>query len=127
MDLMPVSDSIKIIRAAKGEQYKLTDFTGFGATILAPADGLVVTAMDTLYDNEVGKFHSTSVLGNHLVIDHGNGEYSYLGHFRKGSITVKVGNRVKQGDKIGECGNSGRTTAPHLHYDLINTPELSGS
>ena len=88
---------------------------------------MVIVSIDTIYDNPIGEFHPTAESGNHLIIDHGNGEYSFLAHLRKGSIRVKAGERVKGGDKIAECGNSGRTTAPHLHYDLINSSTTAGT
>ncbi len=69
-------------------------------------------------------FIPTSELGNHIIIEHIRGEYSLFAHLRKGSLQVKDGDHVEEGDKIAECGNSGRTTAPHLHYDLGNEPDL---
>ena len=76
MDIIHADDSSKIIRAAKGEAFDLGDFASFGATILAPADGMVIVSIDTVYDNPIGRFHPTAESGNHLIIDHGNGEYS---------------------------------------------------
>jgi hypothetical protein len=124
LDLIPAADSARVFRAAQGEPMDLTDFACFGAPILAPASGLVVTAIDTVPDNPVGQFHPTSELGNHLVIDHSSSEYSLFAHLRRHSLRASVGDRVLEGDVIAECGNSGRTTAPHLHYDLRNSPEM---
>lgn len=124
MDLMPAEDSLTIWRAAKGEATVLEDFSCFGSSIIAPASGKVVRSLDTVSDNPVGKFHPTSEMGNHLIIEHDPGEYSLFAHLKKGSLQVSSGDKVEEGQKIAECGNSGRTTAPHLHYDLVNDPEI---
>ena len=56
--------------------------------------------------------------GNGLMIDHGFGEYSSMWHMIPGSLRVKVGDRVEAGQRLGRAGNSGRSTGPHLHYQL---------
>ena len=61
------------------------------------------------------------------MIDHGHGEYSLLAHLRKGSVTVKTGGRVTQGQIIGRCGNSGNTSEPHLHYHPQNSGKFGNS
>ncbi|MBP7273468.1 MAG: M23 family metallopeptidase [Saprospiraceae bacterium] len=55
--------------------------------------------------------------GLHVVIDHGYGYQSLYGHMN--SIDVKAGQKVKRGQKIGEIGNTGTSTAPHCHYEII--------
>jgi len=57
------------------------------------------------------------------MIDHLNGEYSMLAHFKKGTIIVSVGDIVIKGQEVGKAGNSGNSTGPHLHYHIQNTPE----
>jgi Peptidase family M23/Protein of unknown function (DUF3887) len=89
--------------------------------VLAPGKGVVVVAIDGIEDNEPGTTNPDLAPGNHVVIDHGNGEYSFLEHLRKGSIAVKQGNRVQAGTRLGACGNSGSSNEPHLHYHLQNT------
>ena len=59
--------------------------------------------------------------GNRVLIAHGNQEYSLLSHLKQNSIKVKQGAKVKQGDVVGECGNSGVSDAPHLEYRLQNS------
>ena len=54
--------------------------------------------------------------GNHIVIDHGYGYESLYAHMQK--YTVRRGQKVKRGDLIGYVGNSGKSTAPHLHYEV---------
>ncbi|NIQ73552.1 MAG: peptidoglycan DD-metalloendopeptidase family protein, partial [Candidatus Aminicenantes bacterium] len=53
---------------------------------------------------------------------HQNGECSLLCHFKYQSIKVKVGDKVKQGDLLGLCGNTGNTTQPHIHFNLQDGP-----
>jgi murein DD-endopeptidase MepM/ murein hydrolase activator NlpD len=61
-------------------------------------------------------------LGNAVFIQHSQYEVSVLAHFKRGTIEVKVGDKVKRGQLIGLCGNSGNSSEPHLHYHLQNTP-----
>jgi murein DD-endopeptidase MepM/ murein hydrolase activator NlpD len=65
--------------------------------------------------------------GNHVVLDHGNGEFSLLAHLQKGSLRVKAGDTVKAGQPLGLCGNSGNTSEPHLHIHLQTGPEFPGA
>jgi len=59
---------------------------------------------------------------NYVFIDHGNGEYARYVHLRE-EIPVRVGDRVSQGDIIGYVGNSGQSTEPHLHLELLDSPD----
>lgn len=114
---------------------KNTDYRGWGRTLIAPADGTVVHARSDRPDQPVGdesnpdfyadeyKKQGGGDPGNHLVIDHGNGEYSMIAHFMAGSMLVAQGDRVKQGQPLGKLGHSGDTTAPHCHYQLQNGPD----
>jgi len=47
-----------------------------------------------------------------------------LAHFKRGSITVKPGDKVKRGQVLGQCGNSGNSSEPHIHYHLQHSPIL---
>jgi hypothetical protein len=64
------------------------------------------------------------VLGNYLIMDCGNGVYAFFAHFRKGSMNVSVGENVKKGQLIGKVGHSGNSTAPHLHFHLMDNSDL---
>lgn len=75
-----------------------------GTPVLAPADGVV---------RRVG---TASDYGKMVVIDHGYGYQTVYGHNSK--VFVKVGQRVRRGDKISAVGNTGRSTGPHLHYEV---------
>jgi murein DD-endopeptidase MepM/ murein hydrolase activator NlpD len=69
-------------------------------------------------DNLPGNINNYSILGNYLIIRHSKQEFSVLAHLRRGSLKAKAGDRVATGQKIGECGNSGYSSDPHLHYYL---------
>jgi murein DD-endopeptidase MepM/ murein hydrolase activator NlpD len=64
----------------------------------------------------------TLFLGNHVIVDHGNGEYSLFAHLKQGSVTVKPGQRVRAGDALGGVGMSGDAFLVHLHYQLQSGP-----
>ncbi|WP_420454906.1 M23 family metallopeptidase [Rubrivirga sp.] len=95
----------------------------FGRPVLAPGGGVVVDAADGVADNVPGQLNAEQPLGNHVVIDHGSGEFSFLVHLQRGSVAVEPGQRVEPGEPLGQCGNSGHSSEPHLHYHLQDTPE----
>lgn len=97
---------------------KNEDYYCWGQPILAPADGTVIKAIATYDDNLPGKPLGDSEDGNIIVISHGNGEASMFNHLKQNSLKVKVDDKVKQGDVIAECGNSGMGMLPHIHYRL---------
>ncbi len=100
----------------KGESNK--DYYAFGKEILAPANGIVVEAVDGVRDNKPGIINDYG--RNAILIKHRKGEISYFSHLKQGSVKVKGGDKVKKGQVIGLCGNSGRSTESHLHYQLQN-------
>jgi hypothetical protein len=106
----------------KGDGTANQDYFAFGREILAPADGIVTDVINGVRDNVPGSMNSYSALGNAVFIQHREYEVSVLAHLKLGSITVKVGEKVKKGQTIALCGNSGNSSEPHLHYHLQNTP-----
>lgn len=101
------------------------DFATWGQPILAPAPGTVAAVRDGVPDNAPGDVNDDpSVrMGNFVSIDHGNGEFSVLGHLQMGSVNVTVGDRLQGGDVVGLAGNSGNSNGPHLHYNLQDRAE----
>lgn len=107
---------------------------GWGREILAPAAGTVTYARNDVPNNprpgdpgiNFSVLHDPvmAFMGNCVIIDHGNSEYSVLAHMQQGSVTVKVGERVAAGQVIGKLGNSGNSFGPHLHYQLQSAPQL---
>jgi peptidase M23-like protein len=111
-------------RTFSGDGTQLEQYFCFGRTILAPGNGTVVGMSDGIPDNPINAPFDSAPAGNFVLIDHGNSEYSLLAHLKLGSIKVKVGDKVQPGEKIGQCGNSGNATVPHLHIHLQNSPVL---
>ena len=87
------------------------DFTAnTGTEIYATGDGIVITA-DA----------AAQGYGNHVVISHGFGYQTLYGHMSK--IAVAIGKKVKRGELIGYVGSTGRSTGPHVHYEVIKSGE----
>ncbi|HEX8903848.1 MAG TPA: M23 family metallopeptidase, partial [Longimicrobiaceae bacterium] len=105
----------------EGDGTRVEQYYCWGQPIRAPGAGTVAVAVDSFADNAPGARDPAHAAGNHVIIDHGNGEFSLLAHLRRGSVAVRPGARVEAGAKVGECGNSGNTSEPHLHYHLQNT------
>lgn len=102
-----------------------SDHHCFDKPVLAPADGIVELVVEHVNDNPLGQSNTRDNWGNTIIIRHAEGLYSKLSHLRKGSIRVKKGDHLRQGDIIGHCGNSGRSPEPHLHFQLQTTAWLS--
>jgi hypothetical protein len=92
----------------------LEAFASYGTPLLSPCDGVVVRALDGLRDQPLKRLRFSHLYGNHVSIDTGH-EVVHLAHLRNGSVKVAVGDTVTAGQLLGEVGNSGNTTAPHLH------------
>jgi|CXWL01.1.fsa_nt_gi hypothetical protein len=109
----------------KGDGEKLDDYYCWGAPILAPANGTIVSVVGDLPDRGIGSVDKPSSLaGNFIVLDMGNGEYALMAHLRQNSVRVKAGQHVEGGEQLGECGNSGNTSQPHLHFHVQNSPDF---
>ncbi|MER7894969.1 M23 family metallopeptidase [Streptomyces sp. NPDC096046] len=132
-------------RPASGRLWPLArrpqDFPAFGAPILAVADATVVRAADGQRDHlsrtslpgllylmlvegsvrELCGVHR--ILGNHLVLDLGDGTHAAYAHLQRGSLTVREGDRVRAGQVLARCGNSGNSSEPHLHFQLMDDPD----
>jgi murein DD-endopeptidase MepM/ murein hydrolase activator NlpD len=121
LDLLGVGDDGKTRR---GDGKRNQDYYAFGREVLAPADGTVVEVIDGVRDNTPGSMNPFSAVGNCVLIQHREEEVSVLAHFKQGSIVVKAGDKVKRGQLLGQCGNSGNSSEPHLHYHLQNSPVL---
>ncbi|MEU2285380.1 M23 family metallopeptidase [Streptomyces sp. NPDC013178] len=116
-------------------------FPAFGAPLLAVADGTVVRAADgqrdhlsrtslpallylTLLEGSVRDlFGARRIVGNHVILDLGDGTHALYAHLRRGSLTVREGDRVHAGQPLAACGNSGNSSEPHLHFQLMDGPD----
>ena len=117
LDFVYLQDN-RLFSGAGGLGSKNEDYYCWGQPVLAPADGTVVRAIGGYDDNLPGKPSGDSPDGNIVVISHGNGETSSINHLKQNSLKVKVDDKVKQGDVIAECGNSGAGGIPHIHYQF---------
>ncbi|MFI6881101.1 M23 family metallopeptidase [Streptomyces sp. NPDC050400] len=117
-------------------------FPAFGAPLLAVAEATVVHAEDGQRDHlsrnsllgvaylmlvegeSRGLAGARRVVGNHVVLDLGDGVHAVYAHVQRGSLAVRAGDRVRPGQVIGRCGNSGNSTEPHLHFHLMDGPDL---
>lgn len=130
-------------RAHKGDGSRLEDFYGWGKPVLAPGNGKIVSVSHDKTDNPVGmtlppitpeqyehlrtqafeQLESVGLEGfhgNHVIIDHGNSEFSLIDHMQKDSVRVELGDEVTRGAVLGNIGNSGDSGTPHIHYGLQN-------
>lgn len=120
----------------------LDRFLGFAEPILAPAHGRVVTVHDGEEDHAARRSPLTlipyvltqgvrlrrglgAVTGNHLTLALGeDGPFVTLGHLRQGSLQIRCGDWVEIGQPIAACGNSGNSTQPHVHVQVMDSPDL---
>lgn len=114
------------------------DFPGFGRRVSAPVSGRVVRVHRNARDHRsrtsplallylliegVREFRGPAgLLGNYVVIDRGDGVYAVLAHLQRGSVQVRPGEKVRAGDLLARCGNSGNSTEPHLHLQVMDCP-----
>jgi murein DD-endopeptidase MepM/ murein hydrolase activator NlpD len=93
----------------------LAAYPAYGATVYAPCAGVVVAAVDGIEDQPPGALRYAPLYGNHVFLETEDGAVVKLAHLRPGSVRVAVGRRVSPGDVLGEVGNSGNSSEPHLH------------
>lgn len=117
VSFMPLKDGM----AYDNDGRKNSDYLCFGQPVLSPAAGVIVQAVSNSSDHPPGRGPEIQSRGNYVVIAHGNSEFSMIPYLKAGSLKVRTGQRVKQGEVIGECGNSGSSFAPHVEYSLQNT------
>lgn len=116
-------------------------FVGFGASLLAPVGGRVVVAHDGEMDHVARRSQLTllpyllrqpggvrggapAIAGNHVVIQAGeSGPFVLLAHLQRESVRVRVGDLVAGGDQVGQCGNSGNSTQPHVHVQVTDSTD----
>jgi hypothetical protein len=94
------------------------DYYCFGQPILSPADGRIIKAESGYDDAPPGKPTGDPADGNVIAISFGSGEIATINHLKQNSLKVKIGDQVKQGQPVAECGNSGAGPIPHLHFQL---------
>ncbi|MEV4997556.1 M23 family metallopeptidase [Streptomyces niveus] len=117
-------------------------YPAFGAPVLAVADATVVQVLNgrrdhltrtslpalawmMLIESPLRESAGPSwIVGNHVVLDLGDGTYAMYAHLKQGSVTVAAGDRVRAGQRIAACGNTGNSTESHVHFQLMDGPDL---
>ena len=120
-------------RIINGSLNDVRSYTSYGADVLAVADGVVVGVLDSLQDQvppnlpDPATINLGNVDGNHVVLDLGQGRYAFYAHLQQGSVKVALGQRVSRGQVLGKLGNTGNSSAPHLHFHIMDGPSVLGS
>jgi len=110
-------------QSSTGDRTVLQNYHCYGREVLALSEGVVVEVKDKYGDAGTfgtGKTDSgiRDIRGNYIVIKHADKEYSVIAHLMPGSLKVKVGQTVKRGEPVAQCGNSGNTSEPHIHFQI---------
>src|SRR5262245_11643588 len=120
-------------RLLHDDQTHVHSYASYDHDVFAVADGTVIETLDTLDDQVPGKnpdpatINIDNVDGNHVVLDLGGGRHAFYAHLRKGSVAVRPGDHVGRGQVLGKVGNTGNTSAPHLHFHVMDGPSVLGS
>jgi hypothetical protein len=115
-----------------GNGRSLTDHYSWDQPVYATAGGKVAYATFDMPDMLPGAIPDQAILrgdmrrtlGNAVAISHANGEFSYYAHLQQLSLAVNEGEMVRRGALIGRVGNSGNSPGPHLHFHVMNGPNL---
>jgi hypothetical protein len=90
-----------------------------GTPVLAAREGVVVATRSDCSLGAVDEALKSDA--NDVIIRHGDGTFAEYQHLREGGVLVKLGARVAAGQPIGESGNTGYTSRPHLHFSVFHT------
>jgi murein DD-endopeptidase len=107
------------------DRNRVENYWGFGEPVLAVADGDVVEAVDSIADNPRGHLPTATIAniaGNHVIVRIGPSRFVMFAHLKHGSVRVRVGQQVKRGALVGQLGNSGQSTGPHMHLQVMDAP-----
>ncbi|MGG3046891.1 peptidoglycan DD-metalloendopeptidase family protein [Bacillus anthracis] len=105
-----------LIPPAEVKSSKLKDYGIYGARVTAPASGTVVSINNDEKDLVPGSDDFQLMAGNHIYLRlDETGTFLVLAHLKKGSIKVKEGQHVNEGEFLAQVGNSGSSSEPHLH------------
>ncbi|HEX7451966.1 MAG TPA: M23 family metallopeptidase, partial [Polyangiaceae bacterium] len=100
------------------------DYYCYGQPALAPGTGTVIAIHDGAPDQAPGHQDTLKPWGNAIVLQHGPELFSVLAHLQPGSMSVKTGDFVVPGQRLGRVGSSGRSPRPHLHLQMQRSAEL---
>jgi hypothetical protein len=132
----------------KRDGSKAEDYYGWGQPVFCPGDGKVVSVAHDKPDRSrvrqasvpitpeeyerlrmhaferLRKLSMKDILGNHVIIDHSNNEFSLLDHMQQDSVKMALGDEITRGTPVGKIGNSGDSIFPHIHYELKNAEDV---
>jgi hypothetical protein len=112
-----------------GDLTRNESFFTFGEPVLAVADARVVSMLNTVPENvplnepPASSFSERAILGNHVILNLGDGRFAAYGHLQTGSARVRVGQRVRRGQVLARVGNTGPSGGPHLHFQVSDGPQ----
>jgi len=120
----------------QGNEHENDSYYAYGKDVFSVARGTVVALKDGVQDNKPQlsvagtsvagtkgiKSSAENVAGNYVVLELGKGLYAFYAHLRPGSIKVKMGEKVGEGQMLAQIGNSGDSTLPHLHFHIVDRP-----
>jgi murein DD-endopeptidase MepM/ murein hydrolase activator NlpD len=110
---------------ATGDKSTNAGYPCYNQPVVADAPGIIAITVDGVPENVPGQKNVYDQHGNYVVIDHQNGEYSLFAHFIPGSLKVRPGMFVQAGVELGRCGNSGMSTLPHIHWQVMDNVNSS--
>lgn len=128
IDFIRIDDAGRLFT---GDSADPANWPAYDAPVLAAAGGVVVSTLDGLPNQlptvmpDQALMSLAEIEGNHVVIDHGNGFFTFYGHLAPGSVQVQTGDEVAAGQPIARVGNSGGSQAPHLHFHVVDTANPS--
>jgi hypothetical protein len=105
-------------QTSRGDPKRNDSYGCWAQPIYSPIDGVVEVAVDGVPDNIPGELNRPSALGNYVMVRSAEGFVVVLAHFKQSSIAIRAGAKVKVGDFLAQCGNSGNSTEPHLHMHV---------
>ena len=114
-------------RTHVGSASENSSYFNYGQPVIAVGAGKVVEAVDRYPDqipNDKVPVPLEEADGNHVILKLGKRVFAGYAHLKPGSVRVHRGERVRAGRVLGKLGNSGNTTGPHLHFQLMNRPSL---
>lgn len=119
-------------RTYRDEGRNLSDHFSWDQPVYAAAGGKVAYVCFDMPDMAPGAIPDQAMmrgdlrrlLGNAVAVSHANGEFSYYAHLQQASIQVNEGEMIRRGKLLGQVGNSGNSPGPHLHFHVMNGPNL---
>jgi murein DD-endopeptidase MepM/ murein hydrolase activator NlpD len=118
-------------RLFTGDKRRLTNWPGYGSDVLAVANGRIVHAIDGEPNQVPGEtpvgITPATADGNGVILRLDDGRFVFYAHMIPGSLTVRRGERVRRGQVLGHVGNSGNSTAPHLHLHVADANAILGA